>query len=130
MDVITFVKRYAEQIDGQFTDYDHKTAVVILPLTGGRYQTVLATARNAGKNELTVFSSKVSPVMPEVDLQGLLERSSKLDHSKFVIEDGFIKVEGTCFSDTVREEHVKQMLHEIASVADEYEFRLTGQDIH
>lgn len=132
MNVINFIKSYADQIDGQFTNYDHKTAVVIIPLGGGRFQTVLATlqqSRISGK-EMVVFKSKVCEFSDGIDVQSLLQRSGNLDYSRFIIEEGFLKVAASALTEAISEDQVKETLQELAVVADEYEMTLTGQDIH
>ena len=132
MDVINFIKQYADQIDGQFTNYDNLTAVVIMPLGGGRFQTVLVTkgsSKISGK-ETVFFRSKVCAMTDGIDLQNLLRRNCNLDYSKFVIDEGFLMVEAGALNDSLSEDQVKEILQEIAVVADEYELTLTGQDIH
>jgi hypothetical protein len=41
-----------------------------------------------------------------------------------------VKVEASCLSETVSEEQVKEMIQEVAQLADHYELKLTGKDIH
>jgi len=47
MNIMNYVQQYAEQIGGQFTDYDHSKSVVVVPLNGSRYQTVLAITQTS-----------------------------------------------------------------------------------
>ena len=47
MDITFTLKEYADQIGGQFTDYDHIKSVIVVPLDKSRYQTVLATPPRA-----------------------------------------------------------------------------------
>jgi hypothetical protein len=132
MDIMHYVQQYAEQIGGQFTDYDHTKSVVVVPVNGSRYQTVLATKQKSpvsGKDQ-AVFSSKVCEFKGGVNLEELLAQNAKFDYSKFVLQDGFIKVEASCLAGSASEAQLKEMLHEVAQLADQYEFKLTGKDIH
>jgi hypothetical protein len=45
MDLTAIMKNYAEQIGGQFTQYDSLQSIVIMPVSGGRFQTVLGTIK-------------------------------------------------------------------------------------
>ena len=132
MDIMNCVQQYAEQIGGQFTDYDHSKSVVVVPVNGSRYQTVLATTQKSpvsGRDQ-AVFSSKVCEHQINVNLEDLLRQNGKFDYSRFVLEDGFIKVEASCLASTANEAQLKEMLQEVAQLADHFEFKLTGKDIH
>lgn len=132
MDIMNYVQQYAEQIGGQFTDYDHSKSVVVVPVNGSRYQTVLATKQKSpvsGKDQ-AVFSSKVCELKVDLNLEDLLTQNGKFDYSRFVLQDGFIKVEASCLAASASESQLKEMLQEVAQLADHYEFKLTGKDIH
>lgn len=132
MDIMNYVQQYAEQIGGQFTDYDHSKSVLVVPVNGTRYQTVLATKQKSlvsGKDQ-AVFSSKVCEMKVDVNLEDLLRQNGKFDYSRFVLEDGFIKVEASCLTASASEAQLKDMLQEVAQLADQFEFKLTGKDIH
>lgn len=132
MNVINTVKQYADQIGGQFTDYDHTKSVIVVPLDRSRFQTVLAVTQKSpvsGRDQ-AVFTSKVCEFSPTIDLKMLMEQNASFDYSKFVVEDGYLKVEASCLPSTASEAQVKEMIQEVAQLADHYEYRLTGQDIH
>lgn len=132
MNVINTVKQYADQIGGQFTDYDHSKSVIVVPLDRSRFQTVLAVTQKSpvsGRDQ-AVFTSKVCEFSPSIDLKMLMEQNASFDYSKFVVEDGYLKVEASCLPSTASEAQVKEMIQEVAQLADHYEYRLTGQDIH
>lgn len=132
MNVINTVKQYADQIGGQFTDYDHTKSVIVVPLDRSRFQTVLAVTQKSpvsGRDQ-AVFTSKVCEFSPSIDLKMLMEQNASFDYSKFVVEDGYLKVEASCLPSTASEAQVKEMIQEVAQLADHYEYRLTGQDIH
>lgn len=129
---MNYVQQYAEQIGGQFTDYDHSKSVVVVPITGSRFQTVLAvtqTSAVSGRNQ-ALFSSKVCEYTNSLDLKNLLEQNANFDYSKFVLEEGFLKVEASCLANSVSQDQIKEMIQEVAQLADHYELKLTGKDIH
>jgi len=129
---MNYVQQYAEQIGGQYTDYDHSKSVVVVPITGSRFQTVLAvtqTSAVSGRNQ-ALFSSKVCEYTNGLDLKNLLEQNANFDYSKFVLEEGFLKVEASCLANTVSQDQIKEMIQEVAQLADHYELKLTGKDIH
>jgi hypothetical protein len=130
--IMEFVEQYATQIGGQFTDYDHSKSVIVVPIDGSRFQTVLTIEQKSpvsGRGQ-ALFTSKVCEFSSNLDLKNLLERNASFDYSKFVLEDGFLKVEASCLADTVTEEQIKEMIQEVAQLADHYEYKLTGKDIH
>lgn len=132
MDIMECVQQYAEQIGGQFTDYDHSKSIVVVPLEGSRYQTVLALRQKSpvsGRDQ-AIFSSKICEFKTELNLEDLLKQNAHFDYSKFVLEDGYLKVEASCLASTASEAQLKEMLQEVAQLADHYELRLTGKDIH
>ncbi|SRR5690606_869160 len=132
MDITYTLKQYAEQIGGQFTHYDDIKSVIVVPLDKSRFQTVLATTQKSqvsGKDQ-AVFTSKVCEYKHDIDLKTLLEQNANFDYSKFVLEDGYLKVEASCLASSVSETQLKEMIQEVAQLADQYELKLTGQDIH
>jgi hypothetical protein len=132
MDIMEYVQQYAEQIGGQYTDYDHSKSVVVVPLEGSRYQTVLATKQKSpvsGRDQ-AVFSSKICEFKMDMNLEDLMKQNAHFDYSKFVLQDGYLKMEASCLASTANEGQLKEMLQEVAQLADHYELQLTGKDIH
>lgn len=132
MDITFTIKQYADQIGGQYTDYDHVKSVIVVPLDKSRFQTVLATTQKSlvsGRDQ-AVFTSKVCEYKTGIDLKMLMEQNASFDYSKFVLEDGYVKVEASCLTSTASEVQVKEMIQEVAQLADHYEYKLTGQDLH
>ncbi len=127
-----YVQQFADQIGGQFTDYDHTKSVIVVPINGSRFQTVVALTQKSpvSGREQAMFTSKVCEFSLSLDLKSLLEQNANFDYSKFVLEDGYLKVEASCLSDTASEEQLKEMIQEVAQLADHYEMKLTGHDIH
>jgi hypothetical protein len=134
MDIMNYVQQYAEQIGGQYTDYDHTKSVVVVPLNDSRFQTVLALRQKSSVSgrDQAVFSSKICEFEKglNINLEDLMKQNAHFDYSKFVLEDGFLKVEASCLASTANESQLKEMLQEVAQLADHYEFKLTGKDIH
>jgi hypothetical protein len=132
MNISNTVKKYADQIGGQYTDYDHSKSVIVVPLDKSRFQTVLAVTQKSAVSgrDQALFTSKVCEYKASMDLKSLLEQNANFDYSKFVLEDGFIKVEASCLSGSTSEEQIKEMIQEVAQLADHFEYKLTGDDIH
>jgi hypothetical protein len=130
MNFFSFVKQYADHIGGQFTDYDQNRSVVVVPLDN-RFQTVLATKQKSpvsGKDQ-AMISSKVCEYKSDMDLKLLLEQNGNFDYSRFVLEDGYLKVEASCLVASVTEDQVREMIQEVAQLADHYELKFTGKDV-
>jgi hypothetical protein len=132
MNIINAVKKYADQIGGQYTDYDHTKSVIVVPIDKSRFQTVLAATQKSAVSgrDQAVFTSKVCEFRAEMDLKSLLEQNANFDYSKFVLEDGFLKVEASCLASSTSEEQLREMIQEVAQLADHYEYKFTGQDLH
>ncbi|MGK7388731.1 MAG: hypothetical protein ACNS60_00205 [Candidatus Cyclobacteriaceae bacterium M2_1C_046] len=132
MDLNAFMQSYADEINGQYSEYDSNKSIIIVPLPDERYQTVLGHLKHSKRyNKVGVeFTSKVCPLRENIDLKELLKENAQLNHAKFVIIDGFIYVEASAFLDTATEVVLKEIIQEVANIADEYEFKLTGEDIH
>jgi hypothetical protein len=132
MNLINTVKEYADEIGGQFTDYDHTKSVIVVPLNKTRFQTVLALTQKSpvSGREQAIFTSKVCEYNTSIDLKMLLEQNANFDYSKFVVEDGYLKVEASCLPSSASVAQLHEMIQEVAQLADHYEYKLTGQDIH
>ncbi len=132
MNISAFAKQYASQIDGQFTEYDNAKSIIVVPLSDGRFQTVIlttTTSKRSGKQR-ALLSSKVCEYHPGIELKALLEKSAAFDYSKVVLDEGFLKIESSFPTEGAQEDEVKHTIQEVAIQADAYEFLLTGKDIH
>ena len=132
MDLTAIMKNYAEQIGGQFTQYDRLQSIIIMPVSGGRFQTVLGTIK---KNELynrnlISLNSKVCSASLAIDYKMLLEQTAFFNYCRFVINQNYLQVEAVASIDNLTEETIKEMLQEVANLGDQYEMKLTGSDIH
>lgn len=132
MDLNSFMQSYAEEIGGQFSEYDGNTSIIIVPLDDDRFQTVLGKIKHSTRYDRVgvEFSSKVCEFEPDLNLKLLLQENGNLTHAKFVLTENFINVEASSFVDTATEEILKEIIQEVATIADEFEFKLTGEDIH
>lgn len=132
MTLLSTIKQYADQIGWQFTDYDHTKTVIVVTIESHRFQTVLALTQKSrvSGREQAIFSSKVCEFTTAIDLRSLLEQSGSFDYSKFIIEDNYLKIEASCLVDSSSPEQLKEMIQEVAQLADHYELKLTGQDLY
>ena len=127
-----FMESFANEINGQFSEYDDNRSVIVIPVDGNRFQSVFGIKKYSERYQKTglEFSSKVCPITDDIDLSELLKENARFCYAKFIIEDGFLKVESSLFLENVSEGLIKELIVEVAQVADEWEFRLTGQDVH
>lgn len=127
-----FMLRLADEIGGQFSEYDSSKSVIIVPLQDNRFQAVLGNVKyNEKFNKTGVeFSSKVCKYSEDIDLKEMLVENSKTCYAKFVISEGFLKVEGAAFLENINENGLKEILIEVANKADEWELKLTGLDVN
>ncbi len=127
-----FMENFADEIGGQFSEYDQSKSVIIVPLEENRFQAVLGVMKfNEKFNKMGIeFSSKVCPFSDDIDCKQLVIENAKTCYAKFVIVDDFIKVEGSTFLESVKEDGLKEIIKEVAQLADEWELKLTGLDVN
>lgn len=132
MEFNKFMESFAREIGGQFDEYNKNKSIIIVPLNDGRYQAVIGAMNYSAKYSNTIIevSSKVCNFSPEIDLKVLLEENSQFCHAKFSIANEFLRVEASAFLDNADPEFLKEMIIEVANTADEWEYRLTGLDVH
>lgn len=126
------MKQYADQIGGQYTEYDPTQSIIIVPVSGNRFQTVIGTIK---KNELynrslITLNSKVCSLKPNMDFKMLLEQTAYFNYGRFIIRENYLQIEAVASLDTINEDTIKEMVQEVANLADQYELKLTGSDIH
>ncbi len=132
MDFVAFSKRFAEEINGQYTEYDENKSVFIVPLPDGRNQTVIAEIFHHDQYDRKVvrIDSKICNLFSPIKYSQILGASTKFVHARFIAEDSFLKAESSFFMDHLNETVIKEMILEVAQVADEWELKITGEDIH
>lgn len=132
MDLSSFMRNYADQIGGQYTAYDTTHSIIIVPVPGSRYQTVIGTIKTSElhNRKLIGLSSKVAHYQPGINLASLLEQATHLSYSRFIIAEDHVQVEAVTSLDGASDDVLKEMIQEVANVADQYEMKLTGADVH
>jgi len=132
MNLTSFMKKYAEEIGGQYTEYNESLSVVIVPLSGDRFQTVIGSVKQNElyNRKLITFTSKVCAYQSSLDIRMLLEQTAYFNYCRFVIKEGYVQVEAVSPLEAVSEDSIKEMLQEVANLADQYEMKLTGTDIN
>jgi hypothetical protein len=132
MDLKAFMKKYADEIGGQFTEYDQFHSIIIVPVAGNRFQTVIGTIREKEQHNrrFIALTSKVCAIKSDLDFKKLLQDSASFNYCRFVILDNYLQMEGVTAIDSASEEVIKEVLQEVANLADQYEHKLTDSDIH
>lgn len=132
MDLSAFMKQYADDIGGQYTTYDNSHSIIIVPVPINRFQTVIGTIKQNElyNRRLISLMSKVCAYHPGLELKGLLEESAHFNYCKFIISDNYLQVEAVASIDNTGEEVIREMIQEAANLADQYEMKLTGADVH
>ena len=132
MDFNKTMEKIAESIGAQFNEYDERKSVIVVLLKGSRYQTVMGVLKNHEKynREVIHLSTKVCDTEQYIHYPDILSQNADFVHSKFVIVDGYLRVEAASFTDSLTEETLKEMVIEVAELGDEWELKITGQDIH
>src|SRR3954465_3625438 len=102
MGLRAFMKRYAQEIGGEYNEYAPELFIVIVPVSGGRAQTVVGEVRFSElyNRKILVFSSKVCPAGPELDYRSVLTQSSFLSYSRFSVIENYLQVQAGADYDT------------------------------
>lgn len=131
MDLRAFMRRYADEIGGESNEYSSEFIIIIIPVSGGRAQTVLAEVKTNElyNRKLITFTSKVCPAQSDIDYRSLLAQTSFLNYSRFVIAENYLQVQAVVPYDGISEAAIKEMLQEVANVADQFELKITGADV-
>jgi hypothetical protein len=132
MDLTAFIRKYAEEINGQYMEYDPDHSIIIVPVSGGRAQTVMGDIRTNQlyNRKLIVFSSKVCVFTSEIDLKSLLEQTAFFNYCRFIINENHLQVEAVAAFDNISEGTIKEMIQEVANLADQFELKITGVDVN
>lgn len=132
MDLVSFMKSYSDEIGGQYSSYDTTHSIIVVPLAGGRFQSVIGTIKENKlySRNMVTFTSKICAYHTGLALKNLLEQSSLFNYGRFIISDDFLQIEAVASLDGTSETSVKEMIQEVANLADQYEYKLTGADVH
>jgi hypothetical protein len=127
MDLNNFMKSYAEEINGNFSEYDEHRSVIVVPLGTNRQQAVVGEIDI--DHDMIVISSKVCIADDKIQFKELLEENHKSTYGKFTISNDFLKVESKGHANEMSSETLKKVIQEIAKLADKWELNITGRDI-
>lgn len=132
MDFRKFCQKYAQEINGQYRDYDETRSVIVVPIADGRFQAITGhiVLNEEYQREVVQLKTKVCELDEMIPYEDLLEASIDFPYTKFIVEDKFLKVEATNFLVNLTDSMIKEMITEVAGIADDWEFRITGKDIH
>ena len=132
MNLIAFMKKYADEIGGQFTTYDNTHSIIIVPVSGNRFQTVIGTIKTNElyNRKLITLTSKICGLKPDLDYKKLLEQTAFFNYCRFFISDNYLQIESVTTIDSANEDQIKEMVQEVANLADQFELKLTGADIY
>ena len=128
MNFSSIMQSLADKVEGSFSEYDENIAVLIVPVDEHRFQTVYCY--NEGPKGIR-FISKVCEAEENIPFKEMVEVSSELLYASFYIENNFLYVRATTFmpgSDS--EPGLKDLLVEVSQIADKWENKLTGADVH
>lgn len=130
MEFSKFSQNLADEISADFTEYDANHSVLVVPLKDGRYQTVVIKLMEHPKfkKEVVRITSKVCYTSEDINYKELLTASDGYVHTNFTIEDDVLKVEASLFYESIDGEILREIVKEVASIADDWEFKITGVD--
>ncbi|GAB4193999.1 MAG: hypothetical protein OHK0057_13480 [Thermoflexibacter sp.] len=126
-----FVK-LAERLDGTYIEYTDEICIISLRLPDGRSQSVRGFFKQRGQDLMLMLMSKVCFLdeYPNVDFRALIEENNHLHFSKFVIHHDYLEVLADVHFSDVTIEFLEHVALEVAQTADDWEYKITGQDIH
>lgn len=126
-----FAQKYAEEINGDFREYDEQQSVIVIQLPDERFQAVQGRVFRHEKydKEVIQLKSTVCEIEENINYAEVLQTSGEYVYSRFIVSDNLLQVEASAFMDQVNESRIKEMIQEAGNLADEWEFRITGKDI-
>ena len=127
MDLSSFMKSYAEEINGNFSEYDANRYVIIVPLKMERQQAVVAELN--AQSDIITITSKVCVANDSIKFKELLNENHRTTYGKFTIANDFLNVEYKSPTNSTNENNLKVAIQEIANLADRWELNITGKDI-
>lgn len=130
MNLTNTMERLALEIDGRFVEYSYKNTIITVPLSRDRVQNVTGYLIDRPQGTMIEFMSTVCTLRPEIDHRAMLELNQELYYSKVIIHEGFLKVAAAALFDHCTEDLVRDMIMEVAYVADDLEMRIIGRDIY
>ena len=126
------MEELASEINGQYSEYDDNRSVIIVPLKGGRFQSVRGGKvenKKYGKSVIQILS-RVCRTSEKIDYTSVLDYNGDLVNTKFIVIGDFLMVETTVFDETIVPAQLKEMILETAQLADKWELAITGKDVN
>ncbi len=124
------MEKLALEIDGRFVEYSYENTIITIPLNRDRFQSVTGYLIDRPQGTMLEFMSTVCTLRPEIDHRAMLELNQELYYSKVIIHEGFLKVAAAALYDHCTEDLVRDMILEVAYVADDLEMRIIGHDVY
>ena len=130
MNLTDTMEKLAFEIDGRFVDYPYENTIITVPLSRYRHQNVTGYLIDRPQGSMLEFMTTICTLRPEIDYRAMLELNQELYYSKVLIHEGFLKVAAAALHDHCTEDLVRDMILEVAHVADDLEMRLIGCDVY
>ncbi len=124
------MEKLAGEIDGMFIDYSIENTIITVPVSRYRYQNVTGYLMEKPQGTVIEFMSRVCPIDSAIDPVAMLELNQELFYSKVIIHEGFLKVAAAALYEHCTEELIRDMVLEVAKVADDLEHKLVGADLY
>ncbi len=130
MNLTVTMEKIADEIDGKFLEYSAENTIITVPVSRYRYQNVTGYLIKRNNVKVVEFMSRICELNDEIDHKAMLELNQELFYSKVVIHEGYLKVAAAALLDHCTEDLIKDMILEVAKVADELEHELVGADVN
>lgn len=130
MNLQQFLRDYAERTRNSFIEYTDTVDVVTVSLGASRFQNVGVYQVVRNGRSVIEFLSKVCPANEYLDHVALLELNHELCYCKIVIHEDTVQVAASIPAARATDEELADIMSEVAQVADQLEFELTGQDVN
>jgi hypothetical protein len=130
MNLSVTMEKLADEIDGKFLEYSTENTIITVPVSRHRYQNVTGYLLNRNHTKVVEFMSRVCELNDDIDHKAMLELNQELFYSKVVIHEGYLKVAAAALLDHCTEDLIKDMVLEVARVADDLEHHLVGADVN
>jgi hypothetical protein len=126
------LEKYSNEVGGKVIPYTDNQSIIIMPTKHGRFQRVLGWSRISKSRHIKFleFDSKVCEYNGSIDMKKYLEEAASFTFSRLIIKEGFLQVASSVIVEHATEDLIRDMVKEVAEVADDLEFQITGQDVH
>jgi hypothetical protein len=121
---------YANEVGGKIIPYTDSQSIIIMPTKHGRFQRVLGWTRISKNHKFLEFDSKVTEYTPNIDFQKYLSEAANFTFCRLIVKEGFLQVASSVFVDEATPELIKDMVREVAEIADDLENQITGEDLN